>query len=1469
MEDTQGRKRKLTDSPEEGGTGKVIILDQNKSDNNQVGGGESSDNNYEPFEVKRPEEQNYFTLEIFNSKSFHKSEAAQEVTYRAKLKYPIKDTHISDLSPQLYALFDKILEELKLKYGPRAIARIYIDHPQLEKAIIIIPTHVEDLKTDDILDHIDNVVNSAGDIPADEVLTINVAAIKPIVGNSRKKILSVDDLKAKKSTVKIKNKDNLCLPRAIVVAVAHLNMKENVGDKKFVSEYDKVRNSRNNTQRYRAEELRLAVGIPRDRGGVLEDIPLYENYLKVSICVVSSVMGYKRVYTGNDKYNRRICLVHEGSMEEGHFDVVTKLNGLIGTPYYCEECGVGFKNKGAHNCKVFCKVCGRKGCLYGETVTCSDCNMICRSEQCYEAHKMQKKITKGKDKGKISESRCEQNWKCPDCGIELKVNQRRKELHECGEIYCNFCNDYYMDENHLCYMRGVNNDTEYSKFIFYDFECYQQKDTGQHIPNLVVAQSVCPECEAYPVTAQATCNNCGSRCEQCSRYNNKLKEYEKYPCLGCGKRRVVFKGENTSKEFGKWLINDTHKNVTATAHNARAYDAYFLYNYLVQNGNIPEPAIFSGSKIMHMGIQSINMRLLDSLNFLPMPLAKLPKAFGLTEMKKGFFPHFYNSPEHENNILPTLPDREYYDPDSMSKERREEFDAWYDENKLKPFNFQEEMLEYCISDVDILQNACMKFRKLLMQETGNAEEQVLEDGMLHTIYKQAVDPFSVLTIASVCMAVFRAKFLPETWEILTEEEASLHPTCNHDRSCICTWHSAHKKDSYANLLVWINGQWINETDIKVHRKRFKKSPVGNIPQSGYSGQDRHSKQSLQWLQSLEQRWLDEGKVIEIQHARSPSGEKIVPYIGKTKPGFYKLDGYFEYDGVKYACEYNGCNWHGCPSCFARDREVTKIGNKSLAQRYRETKLKEKRLQELGYMVITKWSCQFNTDMIQNKELRKYVQSLDIQDPINLRDCYFGGRTNALVLHKEFESGEQGHYVDFTSLYPDILKYKRFPVGHPIRVIDKFECLTMDKCDGDCMYANCTGEHLKLPYFGLMKATFLPPTDLYHPILPVKCNGKLKFPLCFKCASKESKTMCRCEEYDRCFTHTYCTPEIEVAVNMGYQILKVHEVLHWPKTEMYDTKSKKGGLFTEYINTFLKLKQQASGYPSNVNTEEEKNEYIRKYYEHEGILMARESIEKNPGLRSLSKLSLNSFYGKFGQRSNLGRNQYIRETGTLYNLLTNKSKVVTDFHIMNENVMLVEFKNSEEFNFESPNTNVLIAAFCTSWSRLKLWSVMNKLGDRVLYHDTDSIIYSATGKPEEYIPPLGEYLGDLTNELNCKEVGCNDENCTGHWIVEFVSCGPKNYTYRLNTGQHVCKVRGFSLNYRNSQVINFHSMKEALFAWAKNEKKELVTVSTEIRRNKYQNPDVYSKKVEKQYGVVYNKRVVLGDLSTVPYGYNFI
>ena len=57
--------------------------------------------------------------------------------------------------------------------------------------------------------------------------------------------------------------------------------------------------------------------------------------------------------------------------------------------------------------------------------------------------------------------------------------------------------------------------------------------------------------------------------------------------------------------------------------------------------------------------------------------------------------------------------------------------------------------------------------------------------------------------------------------------------------------------------------------------------------------------------------------------------------------------------------------------------------------------------------------------------------------------------------------------------------------------------------------------------------------------------------------------------------------------------------------------------TSYIDVFLKVKQESSGYPDWCKTEQDKEIFKRNYLNAEGISL--ESVEKNPGLRAVAKI----------------------------------------------------------------------------------------------------------------------------------------------------------------------------------------------------------------------------------------------------------
>jgi len=101
--------------------------------------------------------------------------------------------------------------------------------------------------------------------------------------------------------------------------------------------------------------------------------------------------------------------------------------------------------------------------------------------------------------------------------------------------------------------------------------------------------------------------------------------------------------------------------------------------------------------------------------------------------------------------------------------------------------------------------------------------------------------------------------------------------------------------------------------------------------------------------------------------------------------------------------------------------------------------------------------------------------------------------------------------------------------------------------------------------------------------------------------------------------TWVIEELRLAVDKGYKILEILEVYEYQVTR-HDPETGNGGLFAEYIDTFFKLKQEASGYPSRVRTEDDKVKFIKQFHQDEGTRIDRDSISYNATKRGLAELS---------------------------------------------------------------------------------------------------------------------------------------------------------------------------------------------------------------------------------------------------------
>jgi hypothetical protein len=79
--------------------------------------------------------------------------------------------------------------------------------------------------------------------------------------------------------------------------------------------------------------------------------------------------------------------------------------------------------------------------------------------------------------------------------------------------------------------------------------------------------------------------------------------------------------------------------------------------------------------------------------------------------------------------------------------------------------------------------------------------------------------------------------------------------------------------------------------------------------------------------------------------------------------------------------------------------------------------------------------------------------------------------------------------------------------------------------------------------GLMKCSILPPTHLYHPVLPFRSNNSQLFCLCRSCAIEQNRTSVYTHETvaARALVGTSMVDEIRLTVQKGYLHFKVYEV----------------------------------------------------------------------------------------------------------------------------------------------------------------------------------------------------------------------------------------------------------------------------------------------------------------------------------------
>lgn len=188
------------------------------------------------------------------------------------------------------------------------------------------------------------------------------------------------------------------------------------------------------------------------------------------------------------------------------------------------------------------------------------------------------------------------------------------------------------------------------------------------------------------------------------------------------------------------------------------------------------------------------------------------------------------------------------------------------------------------------------------------------------------------------------------------------------------------------------------------------------------------------------------------------------------------------------------------------------------------------------------------------------------------------------------------------------------------------------------------------------------------------------------------------------------------------------------------------------------------------------------------------------------------------RNDLCRSVITSSLEELYKFLNNNTIDICSLDELKPNTILITYETKKEFIVENEGSNVVLSAWTTSAARIKLLNAMQRIvecpGCELLYTDTDSCIY--TYKIGMNPLETGHHLGDLASEVP-----------PGYEIVEFICAGAKQYGIKLRklgakTGdtdefEYILKLRGFSLNYQASLILNYETFKQQVLSFARGQK----------------------------------------------------
>ena len=277
-----------------------------------------------------------------NTKKFR----TKAMSYRVQFTNALADVEITSLHKRLHEIFQQILGETIGGVPPQDQVRFVLHSNQLEYPINFPFMAPDRLTAQRILAEFERVIQSNKEFRLNDTVEINVIQVSMPIGgkgNKRSEENLEKHLEKKRSIIRIRNEDELCMVRALLVAKAKLDND---------SHYKGIADHRWPIQTRLAPELHQNAGVPLGPCGI-EQAKHFQTYLtEYQISIVSKEYGNKIMYAGPEK-DKKIYLY----MHNDYYDVITKMPGFFARHYHCHACKKAYKHQEEHRCPNVCKCC--------------------------------------------------------------------------------------------------------------------------------------------------------------------------------------------------------------------------------------------------------------------------------------------------------------------------------------------------------------------------------------------------------------------------------------------------------------------------------------------------------------------------------------------------------------------------------------------------------------------------------------------------------------------------------------------------------------------------------------------------------------------------------------------------------------------------------------------------------------------------------------------------------------------------------------------------------------------------------------------------------------------------------------------------------------------------------------------------------------------------------------------------------